>query len=148
MVMTLLTDVLDPAELASAVDNGHVRVQRHPARPYEIYNYTEACQYAGAWTPVTLACRGLIVTGDTVLARPWPKFFNHSEGHAPRLRPDAPVSVTDKADGSLGILFPDEDGWAVATRGSFTSDQARHATAVLRTRYPAFVPPAGLTVLV
>ncbi|MGW4946331.1 RNA ligase [Actinoplanes sp. NPDC004185] len=146
--MTLLADVLDPAELASAVENGHVRVQRHPSRPYEIYNYTEACQYTGAWTPVTLACRGLIVAGDTVLARPLAKFFNHSEAHAPRLRPDAPVSVTDKADGSLGIIFPDEDGWAVATRGSFTSEQARHATAVLRTRYPDFTPPAGLTVLV
>ena len=146
--MTLLADVLDPAELASAVENGHVRVQRHPSRPYEIYNYTEACQYAGAWTPVTLACRGLIVSEGVVLARPYVKFFNHSEGHAPALRPDAPVAVTDKADGSLGIIFRDGDEWAVATRGSFASEQARHATAVLRDRYAGFDPPAGLTVLV
>lgn len=148
--MTLLADVLDPAELASAVKTGHVRVQRHPLRPYEIYNYTEACQYAGVWTPVTLACRGLIVDASSgaVLARPLKKFFNHTEGHAPQLRPGAPVAVTDKADGSLGIIFPDGDGWAVATRGSFTSDQARHATGVLRGRYPDFLPPAGLTVLV
>ena len=146
--MTLLADVLDPAELATAVETGLVRKQSHPSRPYVIYNYTEACQYSGAWTPVTLACRGLIVSGDTVLARPLIKFFNHSEGKAPELRPDAPVAVTDKADGSLGIIFPDGDGWAVATRGSFASDQARHATEVLRTRYPAFVPPAGMTVLV
>jgi RNA ligase len=146
--MTLLADVLDPAELASAVETGHVRVQRHPSRPYEIYNYTEACQYAGAWTPVTLACRGLIVSDGTVLARPFGKFFNHSEGHAPELRPDAPVTVTDKADGSLGIIFRDGDELAVATRGSFASEQARHATEVLRSRYPDFVPPAGLTVLV
>ena len=148
--MTLLADVLDPAELASAVETGHVRVQRHPLRPYEIYNYTEACQYAGAWTPVTLACRGLIVdaSSGTVLARPLPKFFNATEGHAPQLRPDAPVAVTDKCDGSLGIIFHDDDEIAVATRGSFASDQARHATEVLRGRYPDFVPPAGLTVLV
>ena len=145
--MTLLADVLDPAELASAVEKGHVRVQRHPARPYEIYNYTEACQYAGAWTPVTLACRGLIVSEGVVLARPYKKFFNHSEGNAPALRPDAPVNVTDKADGSLGIVFWDGDEPAVATRGSFASEQARHATAVLRSRYADFVPPAGLTVL-
>jgi len=145
--MTLLADVLDPAELATAVETGLVRKQSHPSRPYVIYNYTEACQYSGAWTPVTLACRGLIVSGDTVLARPLIKFFNHSEG-APELRPDAPVAVTDKADGSLGIIFPDGDGWAVATRGSFASDQARHATEVLRTRYADFVPPAGMTVLV
>ena len=148
--MTLIADVLDPAALASAVGNGHVRVQRHPAQPYEIYNYTEACQYAAAWTPVTLACRGLIVNAATgaVLARPLGKFFNHTEGHAPPLRPGAAVAVTDKADGSMGIIFRDGDELAVATRGSFASDQARHATEVLRSRYPDFVPPAGLTVLV
>ncbi|HEX8346300.1 MAG TPA: RNA ligase [Actinoplanes sp.] len=148
--MTLLTEVLDPTVLAAAIDAGHVRVQRHPGRPYVIYNYTEACQYAGAWNPVTLACRGLIVdepTG-TVLARPLTKFFNHTEGHAPALRLDAPVLVTDKADGSLGIVYCDGDELAVATRGSFASDQARHATALLRERYAGFRPPDGLTVLV
>ena len=55
--MTLLADVLDPAELAAAVEKGHVRMQSHPFLPYVIYNYTEACQYAAAWTPVTLACQ-------------------------------------------------------------------------------------------
>ncbi|GAA3339838.1 hypothetical protein GCM10020358_25050 [Amorphoplanes nipponensis] len=83
-----------------------------------------------------------------MLARPFGKFFNHSESHAPQLRLDAPVAVTDKADGSLGIIYRDGDELAVATRGSFASEQARHATAVLRTRYAGFVPPAGLTVLV
>ncbi|MEU7901762.1 RNA ligase [Actinoplanes sp. NPDC049118] len=146
--MALLADVLDPAELATAVENGHVRVQRHPTRPYVIYNYTEACQYAAAWTPITLACRGLIVDGDTVLARPYAKFFNHDQDHAPRFPPEAAVTVTDKADGSLGIIYRDGAELAVATRGSFASDQARHATEVLRTRYPDFAPPDGLTVLV
>ncbi|WP_199511681.1 RNA ligase [Nucisporomicrobium flavum] len=148
--MTLLADVLDPVELTTAVDNGHVRMQRHPSRPYVIYNYTEACQYAGAWTPVTLACRGLIAASDSgeVLARPFPKFFNHTEGRAPSLRAEASVRVTDKADGSLGVIFRDGDGYAVATRGSFASAQALHATEVLRTRYANFVPPPDLTVLV
>jgi putative RNA ligase len=147
--MTLLADVLDPAELAAAVENGHVRPQRHPERPYVIYNYTEACQYAAAWTPVTLACRGLIVDGDgVVLARPLPKFFNHDQPQAPTPDPGAAVTVTDKADGSLGIIYRDGDRLAVATRGSFASDQARHATEVLRTRYAGFGPPDGLTVLV
>ena len=60
------------------------------------------------------------------------------------------MHVTDKADGSLGIIYasPDGSGYAIATRGSFASDQARHATELLRTRYGAFVPPAGKTVLV
>ncbi|MET8152964.1 RNA ligase [Actinoplanes sp. NPDC049668] len=146
--MALLADVLDPVELATAVENGHVRVQRHPTRPYVIYNYTEACQYAGAWTPVTLTCRGLIVHGDTVLARPFEKFFNHDQSHAPRFLADTAVTVTDKADGSLGIIYRDGADLAIATRGSFASDQARHATEVLRSRYPGFTPPDGLTVLV
>ncbi|MGX6605708.1 RNA ligase [Micromonosporaceae bacterium Da 78-11] len=148
--MTLLADVLDPVELTAAVENGHVRLQRHPTRPYVIYNYTEACQYAGAWTPVTLACRGLIVdtTDGSVLARPMTKFFNHDQVQAPALDPGAAVTVTDKADGSLGILYRDGARLAVATRGSFASDQALHATEVLRTRYPGFTPPDGLTVLV
>ncbi|WP_306210931.1 RNA ligase [Actinoplanes sp. RD1] len=148
--MTLLADVLDPAALAEAVRTGLVRTQRHPSRPYVIHNYTEACQYAGAWTRTTLACRGLITHAGTgeVLARPFPKFFNVSEPQAPVVDPGAKVAVTDKSDGSLGIIWRDEDGWAVATRGSFASDQAKHATRVLRTRYPDFAPPAGRTVLV
>jgi len=57
--------------------------------------------------------------------------------------------VTDKADGSLGVIYPDgTGGHAVATRGSFASEQALHATAVLRERYRHWAPPAGLTVLV
>jgi RNA ligase len=147
--MTLLHDVLDPAELADAIGNGLVRLQRHPTLPFVIYNYTEACQYSAAWTPVTLACRGLVVdAGGRIAARPMAKFFNHSESHAPVLEPGAKVSVTDKMDGSLGVIYHDGSGWAVATRGSFASDQAQHATGVLRGRYRDFVPPDGLTVLV
>jgi RNA ligase len=147
--MTLLADVLDPVELTSAVDNGMIRAQRHPTLDLTIYNYTEACQYSAAWSPVTLACRGLIVDASgRVLARPLPKFFNHTETRAPVLDPGAKVAVTDKADGSLGVIYHDGSGFAVATRGSFASDQARHATDLLRTRYASFAPPAGLTVLV
>ncbi|HWS35298.1 MAG TPA: RNA ligase [Actinoplanes sp.] len=147
--MTLLHDVLDPVELAAAIDNGLIRVQRHPSLPFTIYNYTEACQYGGAWTPVTLACRGLVVdAAGRIAARPFPKFFNHDQSQAPRLDPAAAVTVTDKADGSLGVIYHDGTGWAVATRGSFASEQARHATGLLRERYPSFVPPPGLTVLV
>ncbi|MEU4241930.1 RNA ligase [Actinoplanes sp. NPDC026619] len=145
--MTLLADVLDSVELTTAVETGFVRLQRHPSAPLVIYNYTEACQYAGAWNPVTLACRGLIVDGaGRVVARPFRKFFNHNEAHAPEIT--GKVRVTDKSDGSLGIVYHDGRRFAVATRGSFASDQAIHATELLNERYAEFVPPDGLTVLV
>jgi RNA ligase len=147
--MTLLRDIFDPVELTEAVDNGLIRTQRHPHLPFLIYNYTEACQYSGAWSPVTLACRGLITdSAGRIVARGFDKFFNHTESQAPALDPTARVTVTDKADGSLGIVYHDGSGYAVATRGSFASDQALHATELLRTRYASFVPPPGLTVLV
>jgi RNA ligase len=46
------------------------------------------------------------------------------------------------------VLFPTPGGWAVATRGSFDSEQARHATKVWHMRYAGrFEPPAGQTLL-
>lgn len=139
MTPTTLDDVLDVEDLAAAIDAGYVREQRHPELPLRILNYTETCQFARAWTPTTLACRGLIVDDETgeVLARPFPKFFNHDEpGGQGAIALDEPVEVTDKLDGSLGITYPDDHGAVrIATRGSFTSDQALHATRVWHTRY-------------
>ncbi len=144
-----LADLFDPDLLASMVQQGYVRVQRHPSAPLVIHNYTEKAQFESVWNPVTLACRGLVSTVDgTVLARPFAKFFNHGQPDAPPVPLDAPVVVTEKMDGSLGIVFFDGTGYAVATRGSFGSGQAEHATEVLRERYPTWTPPPGRTVLI
>lgn len=144
-----LGDLLDEAELARAIEEGYVRRQVHPERPLAILNYTERCTYERAWSDVTRMCRGLIVRDGTgeVIARPWAKFFNYGEHPEGSLDLSAPAEVTDKMDGSLGIMYHDGTGWAIATRGSFASDQAAHATAVLRGRYPDFTPPDGMTVL-
>jgi hypothetical protein len=81
-------------------------VQTHPTLPLFIHNYSEKTQFDKRWDEVTMSCRGLILdnNGD-VIARPWKKFFNYGEG---RLKIDdvMPVEVTDKMDGSLGILYP------------------------------------------
>jgi RNA ligase len=145
-----LGDLLDEQELAKAIEDGFVRRQVHPSMPLAILNYTERCQYErGAWNDVTRQCRGLIVHADSgaVIARPWPKFFNHGQEEAGVLDLAAPAEVTDKMDGSLAIAYLAGDGWAIATRGSFASEQAVHATRVLRERYPDFEPPAGVTAL-
>jgi RNA ligase len=147
-----LHDILDTALLTAHLDEGNIRVQVHPTLPYAIYNYTDKTAYSRLWDPVTLACRGLIIDTATqeVIARPYSKFFNVSELSDEELAPlvDQPVEVWEKADGSLGVTFELPDGsLAIATRGSFTSVQATHATAVLRERYAGWWPPAGITVL-
>jgi len=144
-----LTDLFPAGALQAALDAGHVRTQVHPELPLVIYNYTEKCTYEGAWSEITLTCRGLIAYAETgeIVARPYRKFFNHGQAGAPTFALDEPVEVTDKADGSLGVLYPVPDGFAIATRGSFASDQAIRATALLRKRYPDWAPPAGQTVL-
>jgi len=150
--MTDLYDVVDHAELAQAVLAGHVRAQDHPTEPLRIWNYTELCAVTpGAWNRTTLACRGLIQNAATgkVVARGFGKFFNHGQPGAPVIGLDTSVVVADKLDGSLGIIYPvPSGGWAVATRGSFTSEQAVHATRVLRTRYAGYAPLPNTTTLV
>jgi RNA ligase len=141
-------ELLDLNYLDERIASGYVRVQQHPSEPLEIYNYTEKAQYEQAWDVATLNCRGLIAHKDgTVVARGFQKFFNYGDPHAGELDATAQAVVVDKMDGSLGIIYPASDGWAVATRGSFASDQAIHATELLRRRYPGFAPPNGVTVL-
>jgi len=153
-----ITDVLDARALLDALSDGLVRLQQHPTLPLTILNYTERCQHDRIWNTTTRACRGLIIQIEegalwetaTVVARPFPKFFNVNEPGAPEVTealPYAPATVTDKLDGSLGILYPTPEGPAIATRGSFTSEQALHATALLRERYPQFDPNPDMTYL-
>jgi RNA ligase len=147
--MTSLSDVLDVGMLEEMVAQGYVRVGRHPVLPLRILNYTAAAQYERVWNDVTGRCRGLIVDADDrVVARPFAKFFNFGEWEPERFSEmSGRVEVTDKLDGSLGVLYPSGDMWAVATRGSFVSDQAQHATEVLLSRYGGFEPNPGWTYL-
>ncbi len=152
-----LWELFTPGELMQALLDGYVREQKHPDVPYRILNYTEKAVFDKHWTPVTLNCRGLIIDNEfRVIARPFPKFFNHSEhendqlGNLPKLDLRAEVLVSDKLDGSLGILYqlPDKS-YAIATRGSFTSPQALHATEVWKKRYGHLDPvvPTDVTLL-
>jgi RNA ligase len=144
--MTTLADVFDVAVLDEMLAAGHVRATAHPELDLVIYNYTETAQYGRVWNDVTRACRGLIVDGGGhVVARPFAKFFNFGEHDADSGH--GPVVVTDKMDGSLGILYQAGGRHRIATRGSFTSDQALHATALLETRYSHFTPERSWTYL-
>lgn len=136
----LLEDLLDRSHLDEMLAEGYVRARQHPSEPLTILNYSEKAQYDGVWNLTTRTCRGLIVHSSTgeVLARPWAKFFNHGQPEAEALDLAAPVEVTDKLDGSLGILYPlpSRPGrFAIATRGSFDSEQATWATRRWEKRY-------------
>jgi RNA ligase len=128
-------DLLRSGELASRY-RSLVLVQEHPGGGLVVLNYTRECQVTGAWDEVTLCCRGLIVDRRTweVAAWPFAKFFNVNERPETQLEllPREPFTAYEKLDGSLGILFRGPDGPAIASRGSFTSDQARRGTALLR----------------
>ncbi len=128
--------------------DGYVLSNTHPEADLYILNYTEKAAYEGHWTNVTLNCRGLIVDLEgNIVARPFPKFFNYGQAGCPEIDFDEPAIVSDKMDGSLGILYSVDGKPAIATRGSFTSDQAIHATEVLRTKYSNFKPFKGWTYL-
>jgi RNA ligase len=111
-------------------EDGLLYKQVHPSLPLTIWNYTEKVQYENLWDEVTLMCRGLVTddTGD-IVATPFQKFFNIEEG---KFEPTENFEVFEKMDGSLGIVFWYRGQWVVATRGSFTSDQAIKAREILR----------------
>lgn len=143
-----IRDYLNTNMLATAIHQGYVRMQTFG--PLAVYNYTPKAQYEHMWNDITRKCRGLIVDRNTgiVLARPFPKFFNWGEVDRDML-PCGEITVTEKMDGSLGILYEDRytNKLRIATRGSFTSEQATHATEVLHSRYEDFRPYAGFTYL-
>lgn len=145
-----ISDLFDPAALQYELDEGWVTTRRHPDGQLTIFNYTSATQYAQRWNEVTRACRGLIVADDgTVVARPFDK-FGHAADHTHDTFDPGRLRVFEKVDGSLGIIYrhPIDHRPAVATRGSFDSDQARWATRWLRATYPDWRPADGWTFLV
>lgn len=150
--MSHISDILDTDNLARHIEARTVAKVDHPTEPVTLYNYTNRCQFDGAWDHESRTCRGLIVdSSGEVLARPFPKFHNLYE-HGPdsaagpiELVP--PLRVFDKLDGSLGIAYrrPSDGRLAWSTRGSFTSAQAQWACEWWDTYYPGVEPLPGET---
>ena len=154
----LLHEYLDQEALDQEIKDGYVTLREHPEdASLWILNYSKKTQIERRWNDVTRKCRGLIVksawwtNGGTleVIARPFEKFYNLSEHPEGTFNLDAPVWATDKADGSLGVLHPAPNGgYAIATRGSFTSDQAIEGTKILQEVIAeGFTPHEGVTYL-
>src|SRR5688572_4275446 len=81
---------------------------------FVLFNYSAKAQYAGRWNWFELNSRGLILNATTgeVVALPFPKFFNWGELDRTT---DATIQyITEKIDGSLGILYRVVDGYRIA----------------------------------
>jgi len=122
--------------LQQMLDERFVSVQKHPDADLFIYNYTAKAQYDRVWNEITLQSRGLILDADyNIVARPFKKFFNIEEHPVDEI-PGGEFEVYEKVDGSLGILYWQNDKPYISTRGSFTSVQAAQATEILHNNYP------------
>jgi hypothetical protein len=112
--------------------DGLLHKQFHPTLPLTIWNYSPKVQYEGLWDDITIQCRGLVTDDEgNIVARPFSKFFNYEELDPVKI-PNEPFDVFEKLDGSLGILFNYKGEWILATRGSFTSDQAKKGWQLLQ----------------
>lgn len=120
----------DPQTLPALIQQGYILSQTHPSLPLTIYNYTAKAQFDRYWVDVTLHCRGLVLDRNyQPIARPLPKFFNLGE-YQDKIPNDVP-NIYEKLDGSLIILFYYQEQWEVASRGSFSSEQAEMARVML-----------------
>lgn len=134
MSETLTPTGLDVAAIKQEIADGYINVQPHPGCDLRILNYSQKAQFDWRWNDATMQCRGLIVDPNwNVVARPFQKFFSVEQlgGKVPL----EPFEAYEKMDGSLGILYFIDGVPFIASRGSFTSDQARRATRMLRERY-------------
>lgn len=153
----VIPSIVDPVLLQTMITDGYIMARSHPDdKDLQILSYGVRTQIEGKWNDATKIARGLIIRtqGDdlangVIVQRPWAKFFtlNQMEGawhlgdeENPSSAEDAfasldfqaPAEVYDKMDGSLGILYRDPKGApALATKGTFISEQAKMFTAML-----------------
>ena len=129
-----LEHVINLPSLAELIQDGYITKNKHPVYDLYILNYTNKCAAQNRWNRETVFCRGVITNNrGQIIARPFPKFFDIEKYPSDELSFSSvdPV-VTEKMDGSLGILYEHFGGWSIATRGRFDSEAARAATNMLR----------------
>jgi len=126
----------EKSAIMELVDRKLINITHHPTLPLVIYNYSKFAMYEEKFNDILEKCRGLICDEqDNIIARPFEKFYNYEELPDTSVIPHLPFEIYDKLDGSLGILYWWDGTAYMATRGSFSSDQAMHANTLLRTRY-------------
>ncbi len=112
---------------------GHVSIKTQD--DLILFNYNTMAMIEAKWNFFERVSRGLIMNVKTgeVVARGFDKFFNWLEGG--RKAHGHIVTVMEKLDGSLAILYRAGNGYRLATRGAFDSEQALWATAFMNAHY-------------
>lgn len=157
-VKTKLSDVVDLDLMNKMIDERDVTVNEHPQdKDLKILCYGKQVTRKGRWNDATKLARGLIIRSSqddlsdaVIVQRPWGKFFTlqqvasgwslgdeendiNVEDEMKKIDFDAKAEVTDKVDGSLGILYMAPDGKpALTTKASFKSEQGVYYTRMLR----------------
>ena len=114
-------------------EEGYLRKVVSDCKQFVIYNYTDHCTYDKHWNKHTINSRGTVYrkSDGKIMALAFPKFFNFSElptSKSRNLLKKTDFTSFEKMDGSLGVVWHDDEKWRVTTRGSFESDQAQEAT--------------------
>ena len=119
------------------INKGYILVRKHPTVDLFIYNYSKQASAEHVWNAATEFCRGIICDKEyNIVARPFTKFYNYEELINNNIKiPNEPFEVYEKLDGSLGIMYFIDGNPYIATRGSFDSEQAKHATKLLYSKY-------------
>ncbi len=112
-----------------------------------LFNYKTSAQFEARWNYFEQVSRGLILNTQTgeIVSRPFDKFFNWSEGG--RKSFSKIKTITEKMDGSLGILYREGNIFRIATRGSFESEQAIWGTDFLQQNFDLSKLPEEVTLL-
>ena len=165
-----LDSYVDLELLNDMIRDGYVMQNRHPDDDsLSVLCYTRKVQFQGKWNDVTKKARGLIIQASAddlndgvIVQRPWEKFFtisqigsgwalgdeentNSADNAISSIDFDAPAEVTDKMDGSMGVLYMSPTGRpAFATKGSFESEQALDYTRMMHQNEKMYEATNGL----
>lgn len=138
-------------ELNDLIENGYINKNKHPDQDIYILNYTSKTQYEYFWNDTTKKCRGLIVDANNQpVSRCFEKFFNYKEVEKEvnfLIQKKENFTIFEKYDGSLGISYFINGRPHIATRGSFTSQQAIRANKILESKYSNLSLDPSLTYL-
>ncbi len=108
---------------------GLIKRQKHPNLDLFIWNYTPKTQYDRLWDDLTISCRGLVTNKKgNIVARSFDKFFNLEEE---KNIPNEPYEIYEKLDGSLIILFWNNNELILSSKGSFVGEHAIQAKRII-----------------